>query len=188
VFFPEPKRVKFGVDEEIVTTEYTARHVDLSSSSEDEASTSGSDSGGNNASNDGAATENGIVVSKLSSKNGDAVIVDELQRGRRSAASDSRKRITRKKRRWEWTLGSLESRQTQASEETSLDELQRDAKVEDHQSPYTESTSSSPTVATPSTPNAVELKDPEVTVTEVIPTPISATAQVKDLEQETAPE
>ena len=45
VFFPEPKRVKFGTDEEIVTSRYTARHVDLSSSSEDEASSSGSENG-----------------------------------------------------------------------------------------------------------------------------------------------
>ena len=187
VFFPEPKRVKFGLDEDIVTSRYTARHVDLSSSSEDEASSSGSESGAY-AANEGEEEEGSDQVSvtnKLLSKRGEAVIVDELQRGRNAARSDTRPRTTKKRRRWEWTLGSVEAKGAQHSGNPIEGALQAETTTEDLSSPSNASTSSSPSVATPSTPFEVKAKEPDVTVAEVVPTPTSATVKVQEGEEVT---
>lgn len=164
-FFPEPKRVKFGAEEEIVTSNYVARHVDLSSSSEDETGSSSSDSD----SLEGKETV--TAATKPPGRSGEAVIVDEVQ-SRGTSHSSSRR--SRKRRRWEWTLGETEDQQLRgvegAKKETTVSEEQA--------SPSIASTSSSPSVTTPCLDNA-EAKEPQVAVQEVVPTPTSATADLK---------
>ncbi|KPI40621.1 uncharacterized protein AB675_10650 [Cyphellophora attinorum] len=122
VFFPEPKRVKFAVggDEEVVNRVYTRRHMDISSS-EDEESSSGSGEEGEESGppseaptvgDDDAVAEEPqerAAALRLSSKT--AENVDEVQRGRSQSrhhrrSSNDATRKTRKRRRWEWTLGS----------------------------------------------------------------------------------
>jgi hypothetical protein len=106
VFFPEPKRVKFGGQEEVVNRHYVARHHDLSSSEDDE--TSGSEHTAETDPVNAVDREEGVDhsdtkdassgSSNLASKGG--LVVDEFQR------SSRRTNVTRKRRRWEWTLGS----------------------------------------------------------------------------------
>jgi hypothetical protein len=122
VFFPEPKRVKFaiGVDEEVVNRVYTRRHVDISSS-EDEESSSGSGEEGEESSqpseaptggdDDDAAEEQQERAAALRLSSRTAENIDEVQRGRSQSrhhrrSSNDVTRKTRKRRRWEWTLGS----------------------------------------------------------------------------------
>lgn len=171
-FFPEPKRVKFGAEEEIVTSTYVARHVDLSSSSEDESGSSGSDSDSLGGKETVKRDAEGVTATKPPGRSGEAVIVDEVQRS--GGTSHSSGRRSRKRRRWEWTLGESEDQQFRsvegAEKETTASEEQT--------SPSIASTSSSPSVTTPCLDNA-EAKEPQIAVQEVVPTPTSATADVE---------
>lgn len=160
IFFPEPKRVKFGTDEEIVTSTYVARHVDLSSS-EDEASSSGSDSGATQVQAGEEDPADAPSTNILASRSGQAVIVDELQRGRSTTQPINQKRTSKKKRRWEWTLGDAGATERQHWPEMP-------AATDEPPSPSSVSSSSSPSIATPSTySGGVEAKPQhEVTVEE----------------------
>jgi hypothetical protein len=177
VFFPEPKRVKFGSDEEIVTQTYTIRHVDISSSSEDETSSGSENAAGETEEADQTSEEPSTM--RMASRNGDAVIVDELQRGRGSSSrSSSRRRITKKKRRWEWTLGAVESQVTNSRVEKGIAEEAQVQPEEQQKSPSEAPTSSSLSETSPATPSATETKPlPDVSVDEIVPTPTSATQE-----------
>jgi hypothetical protein len=118
VFFPAPKKVAFRAElvDEIVTSRYILRHVDLSSS-EDESASSGSDDQNNNSSDEESsqAQQISIVVDEVSVRGRSkrkAVSVSsspanktELEAEDRARGSSAR-RSKRKRRRWEWTLDS----------------------------------------------------------------------------------
>ncbi|ETN43208.1 uncharacterized protein HMPREF1541_02367 [Cyphellophora europaea CBS 101466] len=152
VFFPEPKRVKFGGEEEVVTRTYVARHVDLSSS-EDESSVSGSESGA------AVTAPSDESRPRFSTRSGEAVIVDELQRGQATRRSKARP-STRKRRRWEWTL------------DTGSDTKHEATAAEDEQqlSSSDTSTTSTPSVSTPALV-VTDTKEPHVEVNEINLTP-----------------
>lgn len=174
-FFPEPKRVKFGGDEEIVTSTYVARHIDLSSSSEDETSSSGSDSDGKEVNQTVEANAEGVAATSLSSRKGEAVVVDELQRGRTTSHSSERR--SKKRRRWEWTLGDIE--QKPESRQLCINrESDSTTEGEEQRSPSNVSTPCSPSVTTPCLDDA-DAKEPQVTVQDVSLTPTSATTDDK---------
>lgn len=103
VFFPEPKRVKFAGEEEVTTRIYTKQHYDLSSS-EDESS-------GSEAAFRSSNDDNDIDATAVRLSNKTASNVDEVQRGRRTSAKSPslKRRTTRKRRRWQWTLSNVES-------------------------------------------------------------------------------
>ena len=166
-FFPEPKRVKFGTEEEIVTSTYVARHVDLSSSSEDEPSSS--DSTEVQETTNTEAED--VTGTKLLSGKGEAVIVDEIQRSRTRTRGHSSERRSRKRRRWEWTLGAdPEEEQLRGPGGT-----ERETTASEEQpSPSNASTPSPASVTTPCLDDA-EAKEPQVSVQAVALTPTSAT-------------
>ena len=172
-FFPEPKRVKFGGEEEVINKIYLQQHIDISSS-EDEGS-SNSETG----SDDGVALDqhNNAEATKpagtLSIKT--AANIDEVQRGRNaskgtSSPSPHRTRKTRKRRRWEWTL-SNESGSSPEIENTPMDSIQQ---TEQDHSDATSSAASTPSVATPADITDEKKDTVDITVDEVVPTPTSA--------------
>lgn len=120
VFFPEPKRVKFGGEEEVVNRSYVARHYDLSSSEDEESSSTGDEKekpealGGSDSlqRQEQPDQETSTAVppgsSDLSEK-AVSLVVDELHQ-RSPTRGRAVKRSTRKRRRWEWTLGGSPSK------------------------------------------------------------------------------
>ncbi|KIW72715.1 hypothetical protein PV04_00891 [Phialophora macrospora] len=115
-FFPAPKKVTFRaqLEDEIITRQYTVRHIDLSSS-EDESTTSEVDEQSSTANDEGDvdAADPKIRVDEVSvrgRRKRKSVAISpssatEVGRGREERSrSTSTRRSKRKRRKWEWTI------------------------------------------------------------------------------------